>query len=131
MSAEKIIYNLLTNNAPLNAVVPVAKVYPGIIPLGTVLPAIAYTLVSKIEQTSVDLNSVKKTGRVQVTIASKTYPQVKQIAGLVETACNHKQGIFNNVQTDSVILDNVGADFRDDDAGIFYSTIDFRLAYSD
>jgi hypothetical protein len=131
MSAEKVIYNLLSNNVALNAVVPVSKVYPGIIPLSTVLPAIAYTLVSKIEQTSVALTSVKKTARTQVTIASKTYPQVKQVAALVEAACNHKQGIFNGVQTDSVILDNVGADFRDDDAGIFYSTLDFRIAYSE
>jgi hypothetical protein len=131
MSAENIIYNLLTNNAPLNAVVPVAKIYPGVIPLSAVLPAIAYTLVSKIEQTSTALTTVKKTARIQVTIASKTYPQVKQIASLVEAACNHKQGTFNNVQTDSVILDNVGADFRDDDVGIFYSTLDFRIAYSE
>jgi hypothetical protein len=129
--AEKIIYNLLSNNAPLNAVVPASKVYPGIIPLSAVLPAIAYTLVSKTEQTSTALTTIKKTARIQVTIASKTYPQVKQVAALVEAACNHKQGTFNNVQTDSVILDNVGADFRDDDAGIFYSTLDFRIAYSE
>ena len=129
MSAEKVIYNLLSTNVALNAVVPAARVYASLIPLGTTLPAIAYMLVSSVEETSIGLTTQRLRSRVQVTIAAKTYPQVKQIAALVVTACNHKQGTFNGVQVDSVIKDVVGADFRDDDVGVFYSTIDFRIAH--
>lgn len=129
MSAEKVIYNLLTTNNALKAVVPASKVYASIIPLGTVLPAIAYMLVSNVENTSIGLTTQRLRSRVQVTIAAKTYPQVKQIVDLVVTACNHKKGTFNGVQVDSVIKDVVGADFRDDDVGIFYSTVDFRIAH--
>ena len=129
MSAEKVIYNLLTTNTALKAVVPSAKVYASLIPLGTPLPAIAYMLVSSVEETSMGLTTQRLRSRVQVTIATKSYPQVKEIAALVVAACNHKQGTFNNVQVDSVIKDVVGADFRDDEAGIYYSTIDFRIAH--
>jgi hypothetical protein len=131
VNSEKIIYNLLSTNATLIAVVPVARIYAGLIPLRTVLPAIAYSHVSTIQETTVALTTQKVRSRVQITVATKTYPELKNIMMLVKSACNNKQGIFNGVVTDSVILENVGADFRDDDATIFYSTIDFRLTYND
>lgn len=129
MSAEKVIYNLLSNNVALNAVVPASRVYASIIPLGTALPAIAYMLISNVEETSIGMTTNRLRSRVQITIAAKTYPSVKQIVDLVVSACNHKQGTFNGIQVDSVIKDVVGADFRDDDEGIFYSTVDFRIAH--
>jgi hypothetical protein len=130
MSAEKVIYNLLSTNAPLLVQVPKVRIFPSLIPLGTTLPAIAYMLVSSTEQTAIGLTSEIYRSRVQVTIAANTYPQVKEIAALVVAACNHRQGTFNGVKTDSVIKDVVNADFRDDEVGIFYSTIDFRIVHS-
>jgi hypothetical protein len=130
MSAEKVIYNLLSTDAPLLAQVPKVRIFPSLIPLGTTLPAIAYMLVSSTEQTAIGLTSEIYRSRVQITIAATTYPKVKEIAALVVAACNHKQGTFNGVKTDSVIKDVVNADFRDDEAGIFYSTIDFRIVHS-
>jgi hypothetical protein len=130
MNAEKVAYYLLTNDSGLDGVVPNTRIYAGLIPLSSVLPAIAYNLVSTVEETAIGLTASKNRSRVQVTVAAKTYPQVKSIVELVKTACNHQQGTFNGVSTDSVILDNVGADFRDDEAAIFYSTIDFRIAHN-
>lgn len=129
MSAEKVIYNLMSTDAGLIAKVPKARIFPNTIPLNTPLPAIAYMLVSSVEQTSIGLTTERLRSRVQVTIAANTYPQVKEIAALVVDACNHKKGTFNGVQTDSVIKDAVGADFMDDDVGIHFSTIDFRIAH--
>jgi hypothetical protein len=129
--SEKVIYELLKTNAPLIAVVPVSRIYGGLIPIGATLPAIAYNHISTVEDTSISLTVQKVRSRVQVTVAAKTYPEIKSIAKLVKTACNNKQGTFNSVKTDSVILENVGADYRDDSAGIYYGTIDFRLAYDD
>jgi len=34
------------------------------------------------------------------------------------------------VKTDSVIMDGIGADYRDDETGVFYSTVDFRIAHN-
>jgi hypothetical protein len=131
MNSEKVTYELLKTNAPLTAVVPVARIYPGLIPLNAALPAIAYNHISTVQETSISLTVQKVRSRVQVTVAAKTYTEIKNIIKLVKTACNNKQGTFNGVKTDSVILENVGADFRDDSAGIYYGTIDFRLAYDD
>jgi hypothetical protein len=130
MNAEKVAYYLLTNDSGLDGVVPNARVYAGLIPLNAVLPAIAYNLISSVEETTIGLTATKYFSRIQITVAAKTYPQCKQIIELVKTACNHQQGTFNGVETDSVIMDNVGADFRDDNATIFYSTIDFRIAHN-
>lgn len=129
MSAEKAIYNLLSNNAALLAQVPKARMFPSVIPLGTTLPAIAYMLVSSTEETAIGLTTNRLRSRIQVTVAANTYPKVKEVVALVENACNHKQGTFNGVQVDSVIKEVIGADFRDDEAEIFYSTIDFRIAH--
>jgi len=131
MSAEKVIYDLLSKDTELLKKVPKARIYPSLIPLGTTLPAIAYMLVSSVEQTAIGLTSSRRRSRVQVTVAANSYPQVKDIVSLVVAACNHQQGTFNGVQTDSVILDLVGTDFRDDETGTNYSTVDFRIAYSD
>lgn len=131
MSSEIVIYNLLSTNNDLLAVVPSTRIYGGLIPLNASLPAIASNVVSTIQETSIGLKTLKYRSRVQITVACKTYPQVKQIIALVKAACNNKQGTFNSVQTDSVILDNVGADFRDDALGIYYQTIDFKINYSE
>lgn len=130
MSAEKVIYNLLSTNSNLIAVVPKAKIFAGFIPVDAVLPAIAYSLVSSKESTAIGLTTLKNVSRMQVTVSAKSYVLVKQVSDLVKLACNHKQGTFNGVVTDYVILDNVGADFRDDQVGIFYSTIDFLIAHN-
>jgi hypothetical protein len=131
MNSEKVIYELLKTNAALTTIVPVARIYSGLIPVAATLPAIAYNHISTVQDTSIGLTTLKVRSRVQITVAAKTYPELKSIVKLVKTACNNRQGTFNNVKTDSVILENVGADYRDDSAGIYYGTIDFRLAYDD
>lgn len=129
--SEKVIYNLLSTNTALVAVVPVGSIYASLIPLNAVLPAIAYSAISTTQDTSIDLTTIKYRARVQITVACKTYAQVKQIISLIKTACNNKQGTYNGVKADSVILDNIGADFRDDDVAVFYQTIDFIINYSE
>lgn len=129
MSGEKVIYNLLSSNVSLTASVPVARIYAGLVPLDTTLPCIAYNHISTVEDTTIGLTSYVNRSRIQITIASKTYAELKSIVNLVTTACNHKQGTFNGVRTDSVILDIAGADFRDDESQVFYQTIDFIINY--
>ena len=129
MSAEKVIYHLLSTDANLLKKVAKCRIHAGLIPLDAALPAIAYSLVSTVENTSMAMTELRLRSRIQITVAAKTYPEVKNVVDLVIAACNYKQGIFNSVKTDSVIRDVVGADFRDDDVGIFYSTVDFRIAH--
>jgi len=129
--SEKVIYNLLSTNSPLIAQVPVSRIFAGTIPLGVTLPAVAYNFISGTKETAIGLTTTKTRGRIQVTIAANTYPVVKQVMGLVKTACNNKQGTFNGVATDSVILDLVGPDFRDDEQNIHYQTVDFKIVFNE
>lgn len=128
--SEKAIYNLLSTNTALKAVVPQARMFAGLIPLETALPAIAYNFISGTQQTAIGLTEIKQRSRIQITVAASTYPVVKQVIELVVDACNLQQGTFNGVITDSVIKDLVGPDFRDDEAGIYYQTVDFIVTHN-
>lgn len=134
MSAEKAIFAMLKAHSPLVAVVPSSRIFPSVIPLNTTLPAIAYALISEVDETSVGLTTLKRRARIQVTIAvsgtnATAYGTAKSIRALVEAACNNKRGTFNGVKVDSSIKDVVGPDLRDDEAAITYQSVDFRIAY--
>lgn len=132
MNAEKAVYGMLSTHAPLTALVPATRINPSVIPLGMALPAIAYSLVSRVEETAVGLSTIIVRSRIQITIAVSgttptAYGNVKNIAKLVKAACNNKRGTFNSVDVKSSILELEGADFRDDQTSVSYSTIDFRV----
>lgn len=136
MSAEKVIFHLLKSHAPLTAIVPLTRIYPSLIPIGTVLPAIAYSLVSTVEDTSIGMTTQQVKSRIQVTVAvsginSTSYAMSKALIKLIKTACNHKQGLFNGVITNSVIRDIESPDYRDDDTEITYNSIDFKVSYQE
>lgn len=129
MSAEKVIYNLLSTNAALKAVVPVARMYAGVIPVDATHPALCYNLISEYDNTAIGMTTLKTRSRIQVTAVAASYPNVKALVQLIMTAANLKRGTFNGVVTDSVILDSIGADFRDDESGVYYSTVDFNIVH--
>lgn len=129
MSAEKVIYNLLSTNTALKAVVPTTRMYAGVIPVGAIYPALCYNLISDNDVTSIGMTTMKSLARIQVTAVATTYPAVKSLLKLIEAACKNKQGTFNGVKTDYVLKSDIGADYRDDDTNVFYSTIDFNIMY--
>lgn len=130
MSAEKVVYNLLSTNAALKLIVPTARMFAGVVPIGATYPALCYNLVSSSDITAIGLTTIKSRSRIQVTVVAKSYPDVKALADKVRIACNLKRGTFNGVVTDSVIMDNIGADYRDDETGVFYSTVDFNIVHN-
>lgn len=136
MSAEKVIFNLLKNHAALIAQVPATRIYPSIIPQTATLPAISYSHISSVEETDISMNTEIVRARVQVTVAvsgidSTSYAKVKELISLITAACNHKSGNINGVNTKSVIRDVLSPDFRDDDSGVSYQSIDFRVVYKE
>ncbi|MES2499563.1 MAG: DUF3168 domain-containing protein [Pseudomonadota bacterium] len=131
MSSEAITYNLCKVNTALLAAVPLARMFAGEIPLNAVLPAIAFNEVSTVENTTIDANAAYAlvTGRVQVTVAAKDYPTVKNIITLIRKACNYQRGEIAGFTVSAIIRDIVGPDFRDSDSGIYYQSIDFKIIY--
>lgn len=130
MSAEKVIYNLLSTDTALKAIVPTSRMYAGVIPIDATYPALCYNLVSSVDVTAIELTTMKSRSRIQVTAVATSYPAVKALVDKIRVACNLKRGVFNTVVTDSVIMDNIGADYRDDETGVFYSTLDFNIVHN-
>lgn len=133
MAAVKVVRYLLANNSPLIAVVPATKIMAGVIPLNTVLPAIAVNHISTVERNTVAMNdaTILATSRVQVTVQAKTYTEQKSILELVRKACPVSRGTVNGVVVDSIIPDIAGPDFRDDEAGIFMQSRDFIVKFQE
>ena len=129
MKAEAAIRALLMAHAPLTAVVPSTRILPGLIPLDTPLPAIAYNFISGVPSKSIDMSTQIVRARIQVTVQTTSYAQQKQIIGLIQDACDAKQGTIAGFHIDSVLADITGPDLRDDDAGLFMQTTDFIVKF--
>lgn len=130
MSAVNVIRYLLANNAAITALVG-TRIYAGVVPQSTVLPAIGINEISAIENTTIDANAAFAlvTSRVQVTAITKDYPSQKTLLDTIRKACNYQRGTVSGVVVNQVIRDIVGPDLRDDNAGIFMQSIDFRVIY--
>lgn len=130
MSAEKVIYALLKADPALAALVG-DRIYPGFVPMGKPLPALAYNQVSRVESSKLGLRggTVVVRSRIEVTAQAKTYPSKKAVLDAVRAACKNRQGLIAGVEVDSVLVDTTGPDLRDDDAGIEMQSQDFRVTF--
>ena len=126
-----VIYSLLSADSALLLLVPVGRIYSGVIPQNTVAPCIAITEISTFEVPTVDANSpsVIASTRVQVTVIAKNYPQQKQLLDAVRKACNYERGTIAGVSVISVRRAGDGPDFFDGDAGLCMQTTDFRVTW--
>jgi hypothetical protein len=130
MSDVKVVRYLLANNAPLVAVVPAEKIQPGVIPQGTVLPAIAISHVSTVRRKTVDRGATEYcTARVQVTVQSKSYAEQKRTLRLVRDALPRTRGTVHGVEVDNILHDIDGPDFNDSDTEIYMGSSDFIVTF--
>jgi hypothetical protein len=116
---------LLANNAALVAMVPAAKIFVGVVPIDTVLPAIAVTQIDGVPMLTVAMTEGGKiqTDRVQVTVLSKTYQT--SISAAVLAALQNQAGTVNGTKLDSLLPDAEGPDLFDDTAVIYERSRDF------
>lgn len=123
---------LLANNATLTAQVPAARIYAGVIPQNTALPAIGLQEVSGVERLTVAMNEAAKfrTDRVQVSVLAATYPSKKTILELVRAALANQSGTVNGVKVDSILPDGRGPDFDDPGANIYEQSHDFIVRWA-
>lgn len=131
MSDVKVVRYLLAHNAGLNAEVPAARITPGVIPQGAVLPAIGVTHVSSRRPQGVAAGQGIVFSRVQVTVHAETYPQLEELMPLVRAALPRSRGTVNGVAVDGVVMDIEGPDFRDDEAGIYARSQDVIVTYTE
>ncbi len=132
MSDVKVTCHLLTNNAPLNAVVPAAKIYSGVIPLGTQAPAIGISHISTIRTHSISASGTELCrSRVQVTVQAATYPSQKAILKLVREALPNTRGTIASVDLDSLLHELDGPDWYDDASGLYAGSVDYMVIFNE
>lgn len=132
MSAERVIYALLTTYAPLIAVVPAVRIVPGVIPVDAVLPAIAYEHVVGVDYPAVHREERRLvTSRIQITVECKSYSEKKSILNLVRQACDRRNGQIAGVRVLHTRSDTVGPDFQNVQATIFSQSIDIKVQFEE
>jgi hypothetical protein len=132
MSALAIINATLLAASPVTTLVA-ARIYPGELPQGTVLPAIGISDMGGVELPTIDASAAYTLveDNVQVTVLAKDYVTQKSLKDKVRAACNFKRGSIGGFQVVSVRRTSWGADMRDSDLTIFGQTIDFKVTWQE
>ena len=127
----KAISYLLRNNANLVAVVPAAKIFSGVIPVNTALPAIVVKHIDDVEAKAINAAGAKRfTARVQVTVQATTYATQKSILELIRLALVGTYSSVNGVTVYGISSEGSGPDLNDVDAGIYEQSRDFLISFS-
>ncbi len=131
MSAVKVIRALLAVDAAVLSLLPAVRIIAGVLPQGTLLPAVAITEVSTMEVGHIDAQAptTLAEGRVQVTVITASYPAQKALLDAVRRACNYERGSIAGVPVVSVRRSANGPDFNDPESGFYMQSVDFRVIY--
>lgn len=132
MKAVTALYNILSNNSALTAVVS-TRINPLRIPEKSALPALAYQVVSNRGNMSKSSASKSDFTRVQVMIVAKTYASAIEVGNLVRNALEvATPNTFNGVKVQVIEYDGE-VHLAEDNAGFAgLSTIgmDFIINYT-
>lgn len=131
MSGRQVIYALLSRDSSIGAMVS-DRIYDVEIKQGSALPAVAYSLISGVPRNTVSTAEATKhrRERIQVTVATKNYPDQVQLLDYVRKACRNFRGDIGGVIEASTLEDVEGPDLRDSDSGLYMQTIDFMVTYT-
>jgi hypothetical protein len=134
MSAPiKIVYNILSNNSALTALVS-TRLSPIRIPQESAFPAIAYNLVSVIASPTNTSHSRTDFARVQVSSFGTTFASATAVAAAVRTALEAVSlpGTFNGAKCQTIEFDGE-VHLAEDEAGfagIYHVAQDFIINYT-
>lgn len=140
MSGIAVIRYLLAHDAPLNAVIPAARIMAGDVDLKTTLPAIGIRQVSSIRRNTISMNEPRTlvTERVQVSVYVKAYEQggadysgLETALRLVRQACPNQHGTVNGIDVDSILPDSEGPDLPGDETAILQRSQDLFVRWSE
>lgn len=123
---------LMANDAGLLVAVPAARIMAGPLPEGIALPAISIQHLSTLRKNYVAEQAVQWcTSRVQITVAASDYPTQQTVMHLVRAAMPRSRGNVDGVDVDAILSDIEGPEFRDDEAGIYFGTLDYVITYNE
>jgi type III secretory pathway lipoprotein EscJ len=132
MKAINAVYNILSNNAALTAVVS-TRINPLRIPQESSFPAISYQMISVIPHPSKSGTSKSDFARVQINSFGLTYQSAVQVADLVRNAMQLTlPATFNSVFVQTCEFDSE-MHLTDDNAafsGVYHIAQDYIINYN-
>jgi hypothetical protein len=132
MKAINAVYNILSNNSALTAVVG-SRINPLRLPQGSAFPAITLHVISNVPHMSKSGPSKTDFARVQVDVYGTTYQSVYQTAELVRTALQiATPGTFNAVTVQVIEYDGEIEMVEDQAgfAGVYHVSQDYIINYN-
>jgi hypothetical protein len=133
MSANKIVYNILSNNAALTALIS-TRLNPVRIPQETTFPAVSYQLVSEIPTPTKSGHSHTEFARVQINAYGTTLSSAQSVASAIRTAFEAVSlpGTFNSIKCQTIEFD--GENHTADDvaafAGLYQISQDYLINFT-
>lgn len=132
MGAVAIVRALLVEYGPLLAMLPAARIFAGIVPQGTELPAISIQEIDGYEISTIARrqDTTLNRSRVQVTVIAKNLRDQKRIMGAAKLGPGVHRGTYAGFKTLSVLPGGIGPDMNNlDDDGIYEQSRDFMVTF--
>ncbi|KPH60354.1 DUF3168 domain-containing protein [Novosphingobium sp. ST904] len=121
-----------TADARMTALVPAARIMAGVLPQGTLLPAISIMRVSSVTRKTLSKQSkTRVTQRVQATIHAATYDEQAAVQKMLVAVADATFPDVDGITEVTVHHDGGGPDFMDEPASLYLGTEDFRIAYNE
>jgi len=133
MSANKIVYNILSNNAALTALIS-TRLNPVRIPQESAFPAVSYQLISEVPNPTKSGHSRTEFARVQVNAYGTSLSSAQAVASAIRTAFEAVTlpGTFNGIKCQTLEYDgeNQTADDTAAFAGLYQISQDYLINFT-
>jgi hypothetical protein len=133
MSANKIAYNILSNNAALTALIS-TRLNPVRIPQESAFPAVSYNLISQVPNPTKSGHSRTEFARVQVNAYGTSLSSAQAVASAIRTAFEAVTlpGTFNGIKCQTLEYDgeNHTADDTAAFAGLYQISQDYLINFT-
>lgn len=105
MNAEKALFAMLAADSPLTAIIGTKK-YPAIVPIGTALPFLRYSVVATTRQRAAVSNPGLVNVLFQIDCFADNYLASKTLANAVRAALERKSGTYASVTVQDVYFES-------------------------
>jgi hypothetical protein len=133
MSANKIVYNILSNNAALTALIS-TRLNPVRIPQESAFPAVSYQLISEIPNPTKSGHSRTEFARVQVNAYGVTLASAESVASAIRNAFEvvTLPATFNTIKCQTIEFDGMleTADDTAAFAGLYQISQDYIINFT-
>lgn len=133
MSANKIVYNILSNNVALTALIS-TRLNPVRIPQESLFPAVSYHIISEVPSPTKSGHSRTEFARVQVNAYGITLASAESVSSAIRTAFEavNLPNTFNGIKCQTIEYDgeNQTADDTANFAGLYQVSQDYIINFT-